>query len=460
MRVLYVEPFERGSHASFTQVLTQAGALPGVEWTVLTLPGRHWKWRMRGVVAWAALEQGERLAAPYDLVLASSYVPLAELVGLAPALASVPRILYFHENQLTFPRRGPDPGERDHHFGFTQLVSALAATRCVFNSAHNRDGFLEAGRELLGRMPDAVPRGWVERIEARSEVLPVPVALPDEAPAPDAEPEEPVRALGPVILWNHRWEHDKGPEGFFDALEQLCAREVPFRVAVCGQRFSRVPDVFERARAWLGDRVVQWGTCESGAEYHALLGRAHLAVSTAEHEFFGISMVEATHFGAAPLVPDRLAYPEIFPSKHRYPDHAALVDRLEARCRAWVSGAVLREDRRALTDPYRAVNLLPRYLGLLQRVVRDVVTGDLDDVWVRVSNENSDEDTPPHCCVYSTSLGATFQDSECVTMSDTETTESLHFSLSNFTEYDHGHYTVTCELGLEDTIISYRTRET
>jgi len=366
MRILYVEPFLTGSHASFTRVLTQD---PGPDWTTLTLPGRHWKWRMRGIAPWAVLEHAQVLDQPYDLLLASSYVPLAELVGLSPGLARLPRILYFHENQLTYPQRGPDPGQRDHHFGMTQLVSALAATRCVFNSAHNRDGFLAAGRELLARMPDAVPRGWIERIEARSEVLTVPIDLPPAPPTADVPADHPDRARGPVILWNHRWEHDKQPEAFFAALGALHDRDVPFRVAVCGQRFSRSPEVFEQARAWLGERVVHWGFCETPAAYRALLSSAQLAVSTAIHEFFGVAMIEATHFGAEPLVPDRLAYPEIFPDEHRYPDDATLVRRLEARCRAWVQGEPLRADRRAITDAHRAATMLPRYHALFERVV-------------------------------------------------------------------------------------------
>lgn len=362
MRVLYVEPFEGGSHASFTRTLTSG---VDADWTTLTLPGRHWKWRMRGFAVWAALSNPEVMAGHYDALWCSSYVPLAELLGLVPALGDIPRVLYFHENQLTFPRRGPDPGQRDHHFGFTQLVSALAATHCVFNSAHNRDGFLAAGRELLARMPDAVPNGWIERIASRSSVLPVPVPLPDRRCEPDPPADDPERRLGPIVLWNHRWEHDKNPEAFFGALRELVDRRVPFRVAVCGQRFSRAPAVFERARSWLGPRVIHWGYCETAADYWRLLGRAHIAVSTADHEFFGIAMIEATHGGAFALVPDRLAYPEWFPPEHRYPHDDDLGDRLASLCERWVAGESLRRSRPEITDPVSAQTLLPRYAELL-----------------------------------------------------------------------------------------------
>ncbi|MEM7159766.1 MAG: DUF3524 domain-containing protein [Myxococcota bacterium] len=368
MRILYVEPFEGGSHASFTRSLTG-----GIEarWTTLTLPGRHWKWRMRGFAAWAALEHREVLEGDHDLLFASSYVPLAELIGLCPTLARRPTVLYFHENQLTYPDQGGETKARDHHFGFTQLVSALAATRCVFNSAHNRDGFLEAGAALLAKMPDAVPRGWIDRIAARSEVLGVPVPLPDEAPRPECPPDDPSRASGPVILWNHRWEHDKRPDRFFAALRALLDAEVPFRVAVCGQRYRRVPPVFEQAQKWLGDRVVHWGYCETGEAYREVLGRAHIAVSTADHEFFGIAMLEAAHAGAYPLVPDRLSYPELFAAEYRYDSDDDLVRRLGEQCRAWCEGGALRADRRAMTRPHADSQVLPRYEALLRATIAD-----------------------------------------------------------------------------------------
>jgi glycosyltransferase involved in cell wall biosynthesis len=364
MRILYVEPFDGGSHATFTRTLTA-----GIEaqFSVLRLPGRHWKWRMRGSAAWAALEHAPTLQAPHDVLFCSSYVPLAELVGLAPALSAIPRVLYFHENQLAFPARGDAHPERDDHFGFTQLVSALAADTCWFNSRHNLDSFVQAGRARLRRLPDAVPRGWIERIVERSEVWPVPVDLPDVAPE-IIEPDPTERARGPVVLWNHRWEHDKNPEGFFEVLFALAAEGVPFRLAVCGRRFREVPGVFERARQRLADRIVHFGMLDDAAQVHGLLARADVVVSTAHHEFFGISMVEATHFGARPLVPDRLAYPEIFGDEYRYADDAHLTTTLRELCEAHVAGATLRADRRAVTRPYLASNLLPRYAARLRQL--------------------------------------------------------------------------------------------
>ena len=355
MRILYVEPFEGGSHAAFSQALM--GALDA-DWTALTLPGRHWKWRMRGSAAYFAQEHAQTLARGYDLIVASSYVPLAELVGLVPALGAVPRVLYFHENQLAFPTLGPGQ-PRDHHFGFTQLVSALAADRCVFNSAYNRDSFLDAAAGLLKRMPDAVPKGWVETIRARAAVLGVPQSWrEDPVHPPSSDPG------GPLLLWNHRWEHDKNPETCLRGLAELADEGVPFRVAVCGQRFSRAPAVFEEFRPRLGARTVQWGHADA-ATYQRLLDTADVVLSTAHHEFFGISVMEAVHYGARPLVPDRLAYRELWPEAFRYRDDDAFVPALRDLL---ASGEPLRADRRHLTSSFSTRALVPRFAALFEDV--------------------------------------------------------------------------------------------
>ena len=358
LRVLLVEPYHEGSHAAFVDTLT--GGLD-LTWTLCTLPGRHWKWRMRG----SALHFADTIpVGPYDVLFATSYLALAELQALRPDLARLPSLLYFHENQLAYPSQG-EAKERDHHFGFTQLVSGLAASACAFNSEYNRRSFLEQGRELLRRMPDARNLEWVQRIEARSQVLPVPIPAPPEpAVAPRFECAE------PILLWNHRWEHDKNPESWFAALETLVRRDVPFRAIVCGRRYDNAPAVFDEVPAAVTSRLLHFGPAPTQAEYEALLASADVVVSTARQEFQGLSVLEAVARGARPFVPARLSYPEIFPAAYQYGDDDALAAGLESLCRDAIRGRVLRKSRPELTAAYRADQVLPRF----ERWIRSTTT--------------------------------------------------------------------------------------
>ncbi len=370
-RILYLEPFEAGSHAAFTRTLTHG---IDAEWTTLTLPGRHWKWRMRGAASWFASEHADLLAQPWDLVWASSYLNLTELIGLAPSLASVPRVLYFHENQFAYPERD---GPFDAEFGFAQMVSAKSATRLVFNSEWNRSSFFDGATALLSRLPDAVPSGWVASLRVKSDVLPLPLDLPDLSAEAFIDPrDDAARALGPVILWNHRWEHDKRPEAFFAVLARLAADDVPFRLIVCGKRFRDATAVFETSREALGARVLHWGTATTREAYVELLTQSHVAVSTAAHEFFGVSLVEAAWCGARPLAPRRLAYPEVVPDESLYDDDAALENALRNLCAAWTRGEIdLRQDRRDAFNRFRIEHMLPRYAALIDAVTAEPLTG-------------------------------------------------------------------------------------
>ena len=371
MRVLCIEPFFGGSHRRFVETLfPRLRRSFDVEYTLLTLPARHWKWRMRGAVPFLFESKDCELRGDYDLVFTSSYVALAELVGLYPHLGAVPRVLYFHENQLAYPVQEAHSGERDRHFGFSQMTSALAATRCVFNSHYNMESFLSLGAEWLRSMPDARPTGWADRVRERSEVLGVPLDLP--ALDPDslcnraaARPED--RTAGPILLFNHRFEHDKNPAEFFHALVDLGSRSVPFRVVVCGQYSDEDTPEKTLWRRGFGDRVLHWGFVDDPREHRSLLQRCHLVVSTAAHEFFGLSVLEAVWLGARPVVPDRLAYPELYPEEFRYTD---LESMLAPLCTEWTAGRIdLRADRRELFAEYAAERLIPRYHDLFQRLI-------------------------------------------------------------------------------------------
>ena len=218
MKILALEPYYGGSHKAF---LDGWSAHSRHAWTVFGLPPFKWKWRMRHSAYTLAERVRERMSAgeQWDVLFCSDMLDLAAFYGLAPAeLRALPAVAYFHENQLTYPVRCES--ERDNHFGYTIMTTALAATRAWFNSAFNRDSFLEALPAFLNRMPDYQPLEVIERIRAKSEIQPQGIR---EMP-PRGE-----RTPGPLrILWAARWEHDKNPGVFERALDRLVVTGLEF----------------------------------------------------------------------------------------------------------------------------------------------------------------------------------------------------------------------------------------
>lgn len=321
MRVLLVAPYYGGSHrawaAGYAQHSTHQVGL-------LTLPARFWKWRMQGSALTLAYRVGD--LPPPDLVLATDMLNLPVFLGLArQRLADVPVAMYCHENQLTYPIR---PGERrDLTYAMINWLSMVAADRIFFNSSYHRDDWFEALPRLLKHFPDHVHLDWMPGVRARSEVMPVGCDLVGLNRAR----EQATQRGPPLILWNQRWEYDKDPTAFFCALDQLVERGIVFRVALAGSNMRQMPEEFESARRRLGKRVVHYGR-SSRDRYEALLWEADIVVSTARHEFFGIAIVEAMYCGCFPLLPHRLAYPEVLPTQYHdaclYESFPTLVDRL------------------------------------------------------------------------------------------------------------------------------------
>jgi glycosyltransferase involved in cell wall biosynthesis len=334
LEIAFLEPYDGGSHRAFRLGLTARSRHRIVPYT---LPARFWKWRMRGAAPWFADRLVDAGARP-DLIVATDFLNVADLRGLLPPpLDRVPLVLYMHENQLTYPL-SPDE-EFDFHFGFTNILSGLAADRFVFNSDFHRDLFLASLPAYLSKMPEAVPSGIRARLEAKSCVLPVgldrpPRPLDDFAPylggACDA-------GLGPgwprgggehVLLWNHRWEFDKRPELFTGALLRLAARGLPFKLLLLGEERQR-ETAFAALRERIPDRIMAWGWRESRAEYDACLAAADIVVSCAAQEYFGISVAEAIHAGAYPVLPREQVYPSLYGrlcrGRHFYDDEDGLV---------------------------------------------------------------------------------------------------------------------------------------
>lgn len=327
LRVLLVEPFCGGSHRLFAE---RVAALSRHRVELLTLPGSFWKWRMRGGHLSLLHKVRERLGS-FDVLLTSGMLSLAELVGAVPQLARLPKIVYFHENQLCYPvPKGETP---DVHFGFTNLSTALAADRIVFNSGFHQQEFLDGVSRFLAPMPDHRPRGLADELRPKCAVV-YPGIDCDEMDRHRTDAARDGRPL--TILWNHRWEFDKQPEVFFRALARLAAEKLDFRVHVVGENFQVKPKPFLAAREALAARIATFGHLPERGDYIRVLWDADVVVSTAIQEFFGIAVMEAAYCGAFPLLPRRLVYPELYPPANLYESDAELTDRLRTLVAAGV----------------------------------------------------------------------------------------------------------------------------
>ncbi|OHV12097.1 tRNA-queuosine alpha-mannosyltransferase domain-containing protein [Kushneria phosphatilytica] len=304
MKALLLSAYAAASHRYWARSLIEH--LSEIDWTLLELAPRHFQWRMRAnPLLWSAYSH-ETLSRHFDLVVATSMVDLATLIGLYPHLGRAYRVVYFHENQFAYPI-GSDQTFRPEPL-MVNLYSALAADQVLFNSAWNRDSFLSGARGFLARMPDRLSPDALDRMAGDSAILPVPL---EGAAARPAE-TRPAR-----LIWNHRWEYDKNPEDFFTACRALAAEGIDFELVIMGQQFRRSPAVFEQAREEFASFIVCWGS-QSRPEYLRQLSEGGIVVSTALHEFQGLAVMEAVQHGCLPLVPDRLCFPECYAPQYRY----------------------------------------------------------------------------------------------------------------------------------------------
>ena len=307
MNILVLEPYYGGSHKAFLDQLISR--LP-FSFELVTLPARKWKWRMRLSAPYFAGKLSE--SHKFDRVLCSTFVDVATLRALGPEwLRHVPLLTYFHENQFAYPVQVKD--ERDFHFALTNLTTALASDRLAFNSRYNLESFLAGCRKIV-KVADDMQLDTPDLLREKISVL-----YPGlDFEAIDLAPERQKNG-SPVIIWNHRWEHDKNPDEFFQTLFELDRRKIDFQLVVLGQSFQRRPEIFQEARERLAHRILHFGYVKSRREYIDWLKQGDLVISTASHEFYGMAVIEAVRAGCTPFLPDRLSYPELFPPEFLYP---------------------------------------------------------------------------------------------------------------------------------------------
>ncbi|WP_261843999.1 tRNA-queuosine alpha-mannosyltransferase domain-containing protein [Aliamphritea ceti] len=319
MKILLLSAYDADSHRYWHQNLIEQ--FPEHDWTLLTLPARYFSWRIRGnSLSWAFGPERSTLEQPYDLLIATSMTDLSALKGMVPNLANTPTMVYFHENQFAYPAT-----EKAHKTVEPQILNiytAASADRILFNTAYNRDTFLHGASALLKKLPDQVPAELVTRLKNRSEVLPVPLenrlfTSPEQSQLKHTDwQDDDQRALR--IVWAARWEYDKGPGHLLAILQQFETQDIDYRLCLLGQKFRHSPNEFNLITEQFKHRLVQFGYAESRDEYLQWLRGADIFLSTAIHEFQGLSVSEAVTCGCLPLLPAREVYPVLFDETYLY----------------------------------------------------------------------------------------------------------------------------------------------
>ena len=322
-KILLLSAYRSDSHAAWVDWLTTNLI---ADWRVLELPGRYFRWRIRGnPLSWLDAVPAQLDGWCPDRILATSMVDLSTLRGLLPELANVPTSLYFHENQFAYPVSAGQHQSIDPQM--VQIYAALAADELLFNSGFNRDSFLAGIDALMNKLPDAKPRQLSERLRPKCRLLPVPVE-------PITAPHQEYSSERLLLLWNHRWEYDKHPQALVQLADTLRKRRVPLDLALLGAGSDRHHTVKQQLLSMAEEcedvRIAVSGFLPK-AEYRNWLLRADVAFGSARHEFQGLALLEAASAGAHPVVPNDLCYPEQYPAECLYPagDTEAAANRIQ-----------------------------------------------------------------------------------------------------------------------------------
>ncbi len=304
IRIAAVETFYGGSHKLFIEGLRQHSR---AEVTLFTLPDSFWKWRMK-TGALEIVQEAPDLRA-YDLIFVTSLCNVSELRALL-GRECPPVILYVHENQLIYPKG--DHQKYDFHIYWIDCMNAINADCVVFNSSAHRSSFLSAFYEFLNTLTRTglKPDKLTEQVKEKSDVI-----YPG-TDTPEIKKDGNKKGTIPRVVWNHRWDHDKQPRVFLEAMLQCADAGFKFELVLLGKPLSIPSEKYVPLIEKLQPRIVHKGYIESREEYFKTLSTGDIVVSTAVQENFGLSIVEAIQCGCFPLLPNRLSYPEIIPDRY------------------------------------------------------------------------------------------------------------------------------------------------
>ncbi len=336
-KILTIETFYGGAHRAFIDGIIRHSFH---EFSLLTLPDELWRWRLKT----AAFEIASELppAEQFDLVFVTDLINLTDLKMIMGDKAP-PVVLYYHENQHSYP---PEKGRApDFHIRWIDFTNAVAADSILFNSHFQMNSFLNALPGFLREIPESRVKdsGIVTALREKTSVI-----YPGtESPLPsNSKGNYPLK-----IVWNHRWEYDKAPGQFLRIMIKLMKMDLPFELILLGESQKFPSSQYDDQLKILAPRIVHRGFLADRSDYFDMLKSADIVISTSNQENFGLSIVEAVQCGCFPLLPNRLAYPEILPEE------------FHSRCLYWSEKELLYKLSRILTDTIPDTSGLDVQLG-------------------------------------------------------------------------------------------------
>jgi len=328
MKICYIEPYYSGSHKSWIDSYKKF-SIHDIE--IVSLPGNKWKWRMHGGAVTLAKNLNESNK-NFDVIICSDFINLPVFKSLLiTKYSKLPFLIYFHENQITYPWSPKDSDKdlnRDLHYHYINYTSALLADCNYFNSKYHYKSFIDGIEKYLKKMPDYNNLTTIDVIKRKSKILNIGCNLKK------FDEHKILRDNKvPNILWNHRWEYDKNPNDFFEVIIKLYENKYNFNLIVIGERFSNYPKIFDNAKKILNDRILKFAYADSFEEYANWLWRSDILPVTSKQDFFGISIIEAAYCNTHPILPKRLTYPEIFKNNAKtefYEDNNELYEKIKS----------------------------------------------------------------------------------------------------------------------------------
>ena len=298
-KLLILDPFLGPSHMVFWEAIKKHSSF-----AVDIYPYKSGSWKLSsGLSSFTRLKNKD-----YDAYLVSDFFDISSFKSLNPDLADKPFIHYLHENQFEYPVRNLD--KRDEQFSLINLKNYLSADINVFNSNWNRDSFLEGVKRFRRRLPSSHRSLFPEMdslIRNNDKIV---------YPSPDLEKLPEKNYFSPnssplKVIWNHRWEHDKGPGKLTALASFISENDLDVVLDVCGES-HKSSDLNRALSETLGNRLTNCSYYERKEDYLRALSCADVVLSTADHEFYGISVLEGLATGLYPILPNKLSYPELY----------------------------------------------------------------------------------------------------------------------------------------------------